>query len=238
MLKINIFFIFITAIVLFSFFVKKEKRTSEIFSSTKKDPFQTSLNNEDSLKESEKNLKLESEENLKLESKKSPSRISSLTEQISSDTEPQKDKALKESQVLFKTSDEVFDTYFPNIEKQFPNSEKEFGLTARDRYKRILPVSFMLRIKTLTEEQRQKYKRIVELEQEDYRSFSKDKFIISDTNSGELETMMDNRTIVKDYYTPQYMNILTKEQQIELVKHIQSFLDRCQKSSEDKEKNQ
>jgi hypothetical protein len=89
----------------------------------------------------------------------------------------------------------------------------------------------------LTEEQRQEYKKIAQQEKEDYTSFSKDKFIISDDmNSDGFETMMTKRIIVKDYYLPLYMNILTKEQQLEFAKKILDFFDQVDSFSKDPQK--
>jgi hypothetical protein len=64
--------------------------------------------------------------------------------------------------------------------------KKKFGVTARERFTKFIPITFLLRVKMLTEEQRQEYKKIAQQEKEDYTSFSKDKFVIS-----EIRTLMD-----------------------------------------------
>jgi hypothetical protein len=48
--------------------------------------------------------------------------------------------------------------------------------------------------------------------------------------------MMTKRIIVKDYYLPLYMNILTKEQQLEFAKKILDFFDQVDSFSKDPQK--
>lgn len=220
----NLFVVFLI-IIFMLLYIRKDKNDNSMHT---RESLQTSLDIEQK----------QNNERFKKEIEDSSSNLASLLIQI--EDSPKIDKIdsstikeeSKERRHFFKNSDDVFDAYFPNLEKQFPNEyiKKEFGETTRERYKRLLPISFLLRIKTLTQEQRQEYKRIRQLEKEDYDSFSQDKFVISDTDSDGFETMMAKRTIVKDYYIPQYMNLLTKEQQLELVKEIQKFFDDVEKS--------
>lgn len=117
------------------------------------------------------------------------------------------DKVNKSSPRIFKDIDEMMDTLFPTF-------EEEFGIEEKERYQSKIP--YILMQELLTEEQKKEFKKIKELRKQGIRAVSSGHPI----KIGEFEQIINETTIVQEYYTLEFLNLLTKEQQYEFAKIV------------------
>lgn len=138
--------------------------------------------------------------------KKDEQKIEKIEESIK-DKRDNKKKASVPQKVIFKTSEEVLDAHFSYLENML-------GKEGRDEFKSELPVGFMLAVKSVTDEQKREYRRLIKERREEVKAFTKnqDHFY----NSEEYQSHKEKRDIINENYVPVIFNLLTEQQQKEL----------------------
>jgi len=209
MIKLNIFVFFIILTSLF-FLPEQKENQVENFQDDKK--LKTNSSEEKyicTLKKEKKDLFLTQ---IRIFKEQSDNERELLVKNDSTNSEKEDIEPKKNEIRVLKTVDEMMDTLFPNL-------EEELGSAVKEEYKYNLAISsiYSLKENPLTKNQRKEFLRLHKEKKESKQSILCD---IRSNTVEELERLTEELKIVKGYYIPKMVSILTIKQQDEFAKYI------------------
>lgn len=192
MIKINISFIFLVCVFFLFFFISKEDHKKQKTVQFFKISSKKELDKSNSSQEN-KDL-YSSISSLKAEVKKAEK------EEILNISHNENDE-----KILFKNADEAFEYLFPNL-------EQEWGVEVKKFLKYRFPVEYISPL--LDPEQKKKYR---ELKIERFSALNS---LISEPEEPPTKEYKEAFNAIKEHYLPKMINLLSKEQQKQLVEKI------------------